>query len=105
MTYINTGLTNGGLTASGHYQIEYDDALSKADGLDRASGLYDKCEEDFALMKTWFKGIDPAFGFPMRVQITNSPPNACSSAKASTPAPIDLVASGTDLTFGALLPD
>jgi len=70
MTYITTGLNQGGRTP--HYQIEYDDSLSQADGLDRAKDLQGKCEEDFTLMQNWFGGIDLAFKYPIPVQIANA---------------------------------
>jgi hypothetical protein len=46
MAYPTAGLTNGGRTA--HYQIQYDDTLSPADGVNRANALIAVCEADFA---------------------------------------------------------
>jgi hypothetical protein len=71
MALVTTGLTNGGLTT--HYQIEYDDTLSAADGVDRANALIAVCEADFNLMSGWFGGIALTVGIPITVQITPGP--------------------------------
>ncbi len=71
MTFVTTGLTNNGQTA--HYQIQYDNSLSPADGKDRANALIDACENDFSLMKGWFGGIDLTFSYPITVQIAPGP--------------------------------
>jgi uncharacterized glyoxalase superfamily protein PhnB len=70
MGQINTGLANNGRTS--HYQISYDSSLSATDGRDRANALIAKCEEDFALMKSWFGGIDIPFNYPLPVHINNA---------------------------------
>ena len=75
MTLITTGLTHGGLTT--HYQIQYDDSLSAADGKDRANGLIAADEADFALMSGWFGGIPLTVGTPITVNIQ---PGAYASA-------------------------
>jgi len=69
MAYTTAGLTNGGRTA--HYQVQYNDTLSPADGVDRANALIAACEADFSLMSGWFDDIAlsararrPAIGFP-----------------------------------------
>lgn len=69
MAFIKTGLPNGGQTA--HYKIRYDNSLSQVDGLDRAIGLMSKCEQDFALMKQWFGGMDVKFAYRLPVHIAN----------------------------------
>ena len=71
MAFITTGLTNGGRTT--HYQIEYDDSLSQADGRDRANALIAVCEDDFTLMTNWFGGIALPYTIPYTVQISPGP--------------------------------
>ncbi len=73
MAPITTGLTNGGLTANSHYQIQYDDSLSAADGKDRANSLITECEKDFALMAGWFGNISLDVGTPISVTISPGP--------------------------------
>lgn len=68
MTLVTTGLTNGGLTT--HYQIQYDDSLSQADGRDRANALIGACEADFTLMSGWFGNIALTVGTPITVNIS-----------------------------------
>jgi len=68
MALITTGLTNGGLTT--HYQFQYDDSLSQADGKDRANGLIAVCEADYNLMSDWFGGIALTVGTPITVNIS-----------------------------------
>ena len=71
MTYTTAGLTNGGRTA--HYQIQYDDSLSQADGMLRANALIAVCEQDYALMSGWFGDIALTVGVPVTVQIAPGP--------------------------------
>jgi len=68
--YTSSGLA--GLGVSAHYEVMYDTSLSQADGLDRASALLTKCEEDFALIQRWFGGIDLIFGYPIPVLIAHA---------------------------------
>ena len=84
MAYTTIGLTNGGRTA--HYQIQYDDTLSPADGVDRANALIAVCENDFALMSGWFGNIALTVGIPITVQIAPG-----SYASASWGPPITLI--------------
>ena len=69
MSLTNSGLPNGGTTT--HYSIQYDKTLSSSDGLEVAKGLVQHCEADFELLKSWFGGIDPQFGYPLPVNIVN----------------------------------
>lgn len=71
MAYTTAGLTNGGRTA--HYQIQYDDTLLPADGVNRANALIAVCEDDFALMSGWFDNIALTVGIPITVQIAPGP--------------------------------
>jgi hypothetical protein len=80
MTFVTTGLTNNGRT--NHYQIQYDDSLSMADGRDRANALIAACENDFDLMQGWFGGIDLTFSYPITVQIA---PGSYASASWGPP--------------------
>ena len=70
MAFTSAGLLNNGRTP--HYQISYDTALSTADGVTRASGLMAACEMDFALMSSWFTGVNFVFSFPISVKIANA---------------------------------
>src|SRR5579862_987405 len=60
MTYINDGLTNGGVTT--HYKFQYDSTLKKTatnpSGVEpkRTNGLIASAEKDYQLMKAWFGG-------------------------------------------------
>jgi hypothetical protein len=70
MVATTAGLPGNGITA--HYEISYESSLSKADGLDRANALLATCEADFALMKSWFGGIELEFDYPIPVLIDNA---------------------------------
>lgn len=70
MGFTSAGLPNNGQTA--HYQISYDTTLSPADGVIRATGLFNTCEADFTLMSGWFAGVNLVFNFPLPVQIVNA---------------------------------
>ena len=83
MSYITTGLTNGGVTT--HYKISYDNSLSQSDGKDRANNLIAACENDFTWMQNLFGGIDVKYSYPMDVHISPG-----SYARASWGPPIDL---------------
>jgi len=71
MALVTTGLTNNGLTT--HYQIQYDDSLSTADGKDRANALIAACEGDFTIMSNWFGGIALTVSVPLTVNISPGP--------------------------------
>jgi hypothetical protein len=69
MTAISDGLPNGGRTD--HFQVTYDDSLSPADGLGRASHVQAYCEADLALIQSWFPGVDFLFSYPIELRIMN----------------------------------
>ena len=93
MALVTTGLTNNGRTT--HYQIQYDDSLSQADGRDRANGLIAACEADYAKMAGWFDNIGLTVGIPITVNITPG-----SYASAGWGPPIRLTpGNGSDLTL------
>ncbi len=93
MTLVTTGLTNGGLTT--HYQIQYDDSLSAADGMDRGNALIATCENDFNLMSGWFGGIALTVATPITVNISPGP-----YASASWGPPITLTpGNGSDIAL------
>ncbi|HWH09806.1 MAG TPA: hypothetical protein VG165_01655 [Solirubrobacteraceae bacterium] len=71
MTFVTTGLTNGGVTT--HYAIEYDSSLAAADGVNRGNTLITHCEADYNLMSGWFGGIGLPFKLPVSVQIKPGP--------------------------------
>jgi hypothetical protein len=68
MAFVATSLPNNGRTA--HFAISYDDSLSNARGVDIARDLLNYCESDFALIQSWFAGVNFQFAFPISVQIT-----------------------------------
>lgn len=94
MGYTNAGLVDAGFTE--HYFITYDEALSPADGVDRANALMATCEADYALMQGWFGGISVPFSYPLPVQIQLG----SSGASWQDPAPIDVEWFGEQPTIG-----
>jgi hypothetical protein len=68
MALSTVGLTNGGRTAQ--YQIQYDDSLAAADGVDRANALIAVSDQDFQLVANWFGGIALTVGSPITVNIS-----------------------------------
>jgi hypothetical protein len=71
MALTTQGLTNQGRTT--HYQIQYDNTLSVADGLQRAQALQSICEHDFQVVSNWFGNIALTVGTPITVNITPGP--------------------------------
>jgi len=85
MAYTAAGSTT-------HYRIFYDDALSAADGNDRAAALLAKCEQDFALMQSWFPGVAIDRDMPMRLEIRTGPGASASwGGTRAKPWPIALI--------------
>jgi hypothetical protein len=68
MALTTFGLTNGGRT--NNYQIQYDDSLSPADGVNRANALIGVCDQDFQIMSNWFGNIGLTVGSPITVNIS-----------------------------------
>ncbi len=68
MAFVTTSLPNSGRTT--HFAISYDDTLPRTRGLDIARDLLNYCENDLALMQSWFPGVNFQFAFPISVQIT-----------------------------------
>jgi hypothetical protein len=96
MTQTAAGLPNGGVTSN--YAITYDDSLSAADGVNRATALMGVCDADFGTMQGWFPGVTLPYAVPYGVQITPGP--AWSAGWGSGPpvtltpgngSPLDLV--------------
>ncbi|MBV8890154.1 MAG: hypothetical protein JO267_06845 [Alphaproteobacteria bacterium] len=85
MAATKVGLPNNGQTA--HYDISYDSTLPN--GMALAAGLIAACEQDFALMKDWFGGIDLIYSYPIPVLIAN----ATGGASWQTPT-------GAEVAFG-----
>jgi hypothetical protein len=69
MGFTSAGLSNNGATT--HYRISYDTTFSQTDGVNRAGALLAQCEQDFALMQSWFGGVSAGFA-PLSVQIANA---------------------------------
>ena len=97
MAFITTGLTNNGLTT--HYQVEYDDSLSQADGKNRANALIAVIEGDFNTMSGWFGGIALTVITPMVVQITTSSGGASWNANGTGTTIALKPGSGTPVSF------
>ncbi|HEY7813733.1 MAG TPA: hypothetical protein VIC62_10870, partial [Nakamurella sp.] len=62
MTLVLAGATT-------HYRVSYDNSLSAADGVQRASSLLGVCERDYAIMADWFGGISLPYPLPIEVHI------------------------------------
>src|SRR2546429_1662439 len=71
MAQTAAGLPNGGITT--HYAVTYDNSLSAADGVNRATALMGVCETDFTTMQGWFGGIALPYAVPYGVQIVPGP--------------------------------
>ena len=77
--FTTAGLTNQGTTT--HYQFCYDSSLQLApanpSGIepDRTNAVIADCEDDFAIMQTWFSGvsISPKVTIPIPIQVANLP--------------------------------
>lgn len=67
MAFTSAGLPNNGRTD--HCWIIYDTDIPN--GLALASGLLAACEQDFALMKQWFGGIELIYSYPIPLIIAN----------------------------------
>ena len=70
MGFTTANLPNGGQTA--RYKFSYDDTFSAADGWQRTAQAMAAADQDFALMQSWFPGVNYAFDLPMNVQIANA---------------------------------
>ncbi|MDQ1700223.1 MAG: hypothetical protein QOG34_2086, partial [Frankiaceae bacterium] len=105
MTYVTTGLPNGGATT--YYQFSYDDALSTADGRDRTIALMGVADGDFNIMNGWFGGIGVGMTLPMSCQVTNSPSAGGGSASWNSSGGVAHItlraASGSPLTLSRWL--
>jgi hypothetical protein len=64
----SAGLPNGGHTT--HYAVSYDDSLTAAKGVNLAASLMTHLDSDFALMQSWFVGIQYHFTSPINVHLT-----------------------------------
>jgi hypothetical protein len=91
MTYITTGLTNGGVTA--HYKFSYDSALAAPAGPEpaRTNAVIAACEADYNTMHAWFGGGVSVTG--MSVQVTTQSNGAGWNGSASS-STIQLKAQG-----------
>lgn len=69
MGFTTAGLTNGGKTA--HFEVSYDDSFSPVDGVQRANAFLFTCEQDFAMLQSWFAGVNFNYA-PLKVQIQNA---------------------------------
>ena len=68
MPYVTTGLPNNGRTQ--YFNVQYDDALSPARGKDLAADLMMHCDDDFALLQSWFSGRGLDMSPPINVSLT-----------------------------------
>jgi hypothetical protein len=67
MSYVTTGLPNGGRT--GYFVFQYDDALSTARGRDLARDLMRYVDDDFRLLMAWFSGRGLDMDPPIHVSL------------------------------------
>lgn len=54
MAYVTTGLPNNGRTQ--YFNLQYDDSLSQARGLDLAADVMNYCDNDLSQLAAWFSG-------------------------------------------------
>jgi hypothetical protein len=64
----SAGLPNGGNTA--HSAVSYEAGLAPGAGLDRAAELMAHLDDDYALMQSWFAGVQYHFVSPINVHLT-----------------------------------
>ena len=90
MSYITTGLTNGGVTT--HYKFSYDQSLGGPGGVEpaRTNAVIAACESDYNLMSGWFGG---SLVTGMTVQVTTQSNGAGWSGSPSS-STIQLKAQG-----------
>lgn len=71
-TFSSDGLTNSGLTT--HFQFVYDTRIPYDTAIAQVNALMVAAESDYALLKTWFGGIDfqPPFSSPELIRINYS---------------------------------
>jgi hypothetical protein len=67
MSYVTTGLPNGGRTE--YFVFQYDDALSTARGRDLARDLMRYVDDDFRLLVGWFSGRGLDMDPPIHVSL------------------------------------
>jgi hypothetical protein len=67
MAYVTTGLPNNGRTK--FFNFRYDDALSRARGLDVASYMMNYCDDDLSLLAGWFSSRQLDTPPPINVSI------------------------------------
>ena len=67
MSYVTTGLPNGGSTE--YFVFQYDDALSTARGRDLARDLMRYVDDDFRLLMGWFSGRGLDMDPPIHVSL------------------------------------
>ncbi len=98
MTFVTTGLTNGGVTT--HYRFSYDQALAGSGGPEpgRTNAVIAACEGDYALMAGWFGNSLTVTG--MDVQVTTQSHGASWSG-TSTASTIQLNAQGSSYSNNA----
>jgi hypothetical protein len=69
MAYTTTGLSNHGRT--NYFNFQYDASLSKARGQDLAADLMQYCDDDLALVASWFPGRRLDMSPPIQVSLAN----------------------------------
>lgn len=69
MTFVATGLTNGGTSPGGNFSVTYDNSLDAADGVDRGNALLAVVDGDLSVLSNLFQGIGLPFAFPIPLEI------------------------------------
>jgi hypothetical protein len=82
MAFTSAGLTNGGNTD--HFTFEYDDPLPASAGVVRTNSVMQSCEADWALLTSWFPGVEFVYHFPIPVQISSAPTAGSASWSAKS---------------------
>ena len=71
MPFVTTGLPNNGRTQ--FFNLQYDSALSPARGMNLAADLMMHCDDDFALLQSWFSGRGLDMSPPINVSLATAP--------------------------------
>jgi hypothetical protein len=67
MGYVKTGLPNNGSTQ--FFNFQYDAGLTQARGLDLATDMMQHCDDDLALLASWFSGRQLDMSPPINVSV------------------------------------
>jgi hypothetical protein len=108
MAYTIAGLPNNGQTQL--YHLQYDDTLSTARGKDLTTELMHHCDDDFAILTSWFSGRHLDTSPPINVSINQVATDAAGNPKPDQyiggkwggwgPVPLQVTINFGDLPMG-----